>query len=239
MKRRGIRRCRKCGNRYPFPAGFGTTRTGKVSCYCASCAPVFRACQTCGRLCKAPEKIRPLGRRCFECQHDTTMAYQRRYYDANRKRIAARVKAWRKANPDRAAEHRRTAWRNLRADPERYGERLVRERIGRRLRGTAKGVFAFPAYDGWKPPPPAHGQSNHQAPILDATALADWLRFEFGAWPLEETARRLGVNEATVRRLMSGEQRHVSLHIADRMLVGADCVHLLALLYPDEEAVAV
>lgn len=163
---------------------------------------------------------------------------------------AARTEAWRaqrretsrryrERHPDRVAETRARYLAAVMADPEKRHAYNVRQRIEHRLRrerdaGTLElakpGVAEF---DGYAP-----AGNGHWGPMLKADPLREWLAYEFQGWDTASIGLRCGVDEATVRRLLTGQYKRVSLHVADRMFVNADCAHLLAVLYPDDGTVA-
>jgi hypothetical protein len=175
---------------------------------------------------------------CRACDRERQLAYRVaiqadpvRRADRNAK-TTVKNRRLRAANPERYAAYQAAYRERLKSRPENHALFLIDRRFRREGR-----INMAPAVDGYEPPSSgAHGHSNHTGPMLDVAPMRDWLAYEFQSWDCKDVARRCGVNEATVRRILSGQQRTVSLHIADRMFVNADCPHLLALLYPVEVA---
>lgn len=104
--------------------------------------------------------------------------------------------------------------------------------ITRRFENENRQRYWPSAVGAYVPPATMANGGRRAGGWLDAGPLAQWMRREFHGWDHEEVARLLGVDGATVRRLVAGDARRVSLLIADRMFVNADCPHLLAVLYP-------
>jgi len=155
----------------------------------------------------------------------------------DRQRRAANARRWRNRNrPAVAASHARW-YETMRTDPERVAAYNARQRMGFRLRreqatGSLE-VGHFPAlYEPYKAAP--NGSKAGQ--MLDAGPLVAWLRDRFPGWTMDEIAEVCGIDEAGVRRLLNGQYRRVSLHVADRAFVNAGAPHLLAILYPLREA---
>lgn len=168
-------------------------------------------------------------------EHRAENARRRREVRAENGNAADRMRAasrrW-KARAEQDAAWKANARANRRINERLRAEREAGEMPERNYKHRAE-------FHGYVPlPKGSNGGSNHAKPILRAEPLAAWLRREFGAWRVADLARRLEMDEATLRRLINGQSRYVSLHIADRILVGADCVHLLALLYPPEDVAA-
>lgn len=234
MSRRptGLKKCRRCGERHPFPSEFNVTRNGTPSMYCKHCPPRYRWCKGCGKRCRVPDELGPRGRKCRECKRRTKYLSDQKYYARHRERIIARANAWNHAHPERHREHLRKAWETMRADQERYATYLINKRIDHRLNGYTIGVQhkVNGTTDPWEAAP--KGQAH--GPQYDAEPLSNWLRREFPGWTHRDLAIWLDEDDSQIGRLLRGEQQHISLHVADRIFVKADCTHLLALLYPGE-----
>lgn len=231
MSPRGKRRCQKCGKSRPYPSAFARTRNGTVSGVTCNRCGGERGCLKCGQLRRVPSEILPLGSVCFACKRKRRLAYDKARYRENREAIIARVKDWIERNPEKHTEYMRRSWERLRSDPERWREYLVNQRIDGRLQGRVRNAQELKAsVDGYATAP-----QSHLGPMLDAGPIVAWLRSEFPDYPIKELADRLGEDDRSLWRLLN-EQHEISLHVADRIFVKADCPHLLALLYPIEEA---
>lgn len=236
MKRvKGKRRCNKCRKLRRWPDGFAVTKSGAPSQSCHACAQKERRCKRCERMCRVPREIRPLGRLCFACKKELQHEHDRAYYRLHREQVIARANAWNKAHPERHKGYIAAHFERVKADPERYAAYLARQRMRQRIKGHIK-IDPDRKPDrrtigGYSPPT----IGSHTAPMVDAGPLADWLIREFGSWPTTELGRYLGVDDSHLQKLME-RQGKVSLHVADRICVGADCTHMLALLYPLETA---
>lgn len=229
----GYRMCRKCGIRRPYPSQFARTRTGTVSDVTCNRCGGKRQCQECGELRRVPDQIRPFGVTCAPCQIERRRAADRRRYREHADEVKARVREWQKRNPEKFRSYMRTAWENMRSDPERWNAYLVKQRIDRRVYGKGGTAQAPKAsIEGWQEAP----RGSHFGEQLDAAPLSAWLRHEFHGWGYTDVARQLGEDDRQMRRLLLGEQRYISLHVADRICVKADCTHMLAVLYPMEQA---
>ena len=208
--------------------------------------------------------MKPNGTRsayCPACRTARKQAYQRIYRKQHRERFRAYERAFRErihsdayltekvrqrnrenarklreTHPERYRKaDQRTYWR-LRNDPARWAQWLAdqRERAkDRRLRDGLPIRLASGnngGNGGWTPA----GVGAPNGPQLDAMPLRLWLRREFGGWPIHELARWLGEDDRHLGRLLNGTQQSISLHVADRIFVHADCTHLLSVLYPED-----
>lgn len=229
----GYRLCRKCGLRRPWPSQFAVTRNGTVSGVTCNRCGGRRGCLKCHQLRRVPDEIRPMGSVCNSCKHKRRLAYDKARYHEKRDEIIARVKDWIARNPEKHSEYMRTTYERMRSDPDRWRDYLVKQRIDSRLQGRVRNAQEpkVSAVDGYASAPSKLG------PMLPAAPIATWLRSEFPGYALTELAERLGEDDRLLWRLLH-EQDEVSLHVADRIFVKADCPHLLALLYPIEEAAA-
>jgi hypothetical protein len=253
---KGKRTCRTCGKTKGY-SGFtarGRTYAGKPAKRAYTCRACVRKaererereqrrwrkhgreCAACGQRAPFPDEIGAgRGAKCLTCRRRHRAEKARRARAMNPQAASAAAMRWRARHPDRAKDATRKWRERVMADPERRAELVINHRITERIkRGQGR---LMPAVGGYVPPTP-HPRGNGTQPSgrrLDAAPLAAWLRREFPFWPATEVARIVGVDERTVSRLTSGEARTVSLHIADRIFVKADCTHLLAVLYPPDD----
>jgi len=167
------------------------------------------------------------------CKRAARKEYKSRYYRENKEHIDAQVEAWKAEHPDAVDRYRRASWENLKADPERYEERLVANRISRRLSGATRGERLHQARAGGYVPLP---RGNHSGCQLPTEPLREWLLSAFKGWLITEIADYVGVDDSHLGKIISGKQQLVSEYVADKIFVGADCTYMLALLYPVEEA---
>jgi len=175
------------------------------------------------------------------CKSCDAAAARERYHrrvrtDNERARNAERNRRYRKQHPER---YRATSkrWRDRKyEDPEYRAQRNGDQRINYRLRnerrvGTLE-VETLPADEGGYTPPPR----APVRPIVSVAPLVEWLRWAFPGWAIKTLAEWVGVDEAQNRRMLDGELERVSLHTADRILVGAGRPDLLVAFYPMEDA---
>lgn len=208
----------------------------------------YRVCRACGT--RKPLTVKNYYRRdgryghvCNVCHNARSRAnYRKRKADpvaAARERAmnAERQRRYRRRDGGAAERERCRVYRaRIAANAARQAEVLQDARIRVRL---AKGndvrppVRATATIGAYEPPV----MTGHTGPMLDVEPLAAWLSHRFGDLSTKELSARLGVDEATVRRVRTRAQRKISLHIADRMFVNALEPQMLAILYPlpDEE----
>lgn len=240
---RGHRKCEKCQIRKPYPADFARTSSGKISRICKSChaGSGSKLCQKCGRKRRVGSEIsgHPNGRYCYDCQRETDRKRKRDWVREKRQSdpeyaevLRERVREYKRQNPEVVLANSQASKARIREDPER-GRRVrenarmaYRERQERAGRPMAELRYR-PTPEGYVAPPP----SNHSGTMLPVEPLADWLRYEFPKWPVAEIASWIGVDDSHLSKILTGQQRMISEVTIDRIVVGADCPHLLTLLY--------
>lgn len=225
------RRCQICGQDRSVP-----DEIKAKGLKCADCRKRLRKEYERAYNAKHRKRKTAYSRAYYKAHRDQVRATQRMWYEVNREKRCAQQRDWNEANKEHRREYMRDYFKRwyaeLRKDPVRWADYLERKRIEDRLRNERRGTPLAPATGrglGWKPA----FKRNHTAPLVDAEPLAAWLSHEFAAWDVTDLARRIGVDDSHLQKLMNGKQRHVSLHVADKILVGADCPHLLDLLYPE------
>lgn len=121
---------------------------------------------------------------------------------------------WRKRYPERDRQIRLAAWDRLRNDPVRYAAYLDNCRIDSRLRRERAGQTTRPVKN-W------HRQYEYLDPA-PLVAIADQLEIDEAAAPALARA---------VRRLRTGESRHVEFNVVDALAIHVGL--LIEDIYPE------
>lgn len=173
---------------------------------------------------------------CRPCRRERTRQWVERQREdpekAARLREYHRIKRaeYRRANPARERAYNVARWQEIKADERAHAELLARRRAYAEDQRLRERIHA-----GKELSPEVVRDLASRGPLLDAAPLGAWLALEFGAWSPQDVGLWLGIDGTTVRRLINGDTREVSLSFADRVLIAADCPHLLNLLYPPDQ----
>lgn len=243
-QRKGYRRCEKCHERKRYPAEFARTKSGEVSHQCKTChrSAGRKRCEQCGRKRRVGTEIsaHANGRVCYECQRESNRKRQRDWIKAKRQSdpeyaeiLRERAREYKRQNPDVVLANSQASKARIRLDPERGARVRENARMAYRERQERAGRVMSamrhrPVPGGYAPPPP----SNHSGTMLPVEPLVDWLKYEFPDWSITEIAGWIGVDDSHLNKILSGQQEAISETTVDRIVVGADCPHLLSLLYP-------
>lgn len=185
-----------------------------------------------------PAEIRPKGERCVECKRRYRLdyyarnrerevarqrayyrahkaeraAYAHAYYLAHREEVIERTRDWERRHPGAANANRREWYERMRQNPERFARYLEDQRLASRLRAERDGkpkrslseAEYFERYGN------GSGGYKDTLPAEPLRALLEEQPPKVGA-----LARQSGVSERRISSVIHGQQKNVSLRLAD------------------------
>ena len=206
---RHYRRCTHCGEFKPLhPKHFERRKSGRWCSWCRACR-VADARARYHRNRQDPEYV--------ERYRAQSNAARRRRRQLNPEVERARTRREYAQQMTRPGVRERSAARHRRNYHIRQGHHSLLARM------------EFAGEPPWEPVKPG-------SQLVDAGPISVWMRVAFHGWAAKEIGRWLGEDETAIARLLCGERKRLSLHIADRMLTRAGRPDLLNAFYPVEDA---